>query len=544
MIGKKTKKRVSVLVLVFAILLQTFFPVVALALEASEDTINITSVERVGDNIEIKGEVSKNPEAKLILELGIASQDVPISEDGNFEIIKAVEKFGILEKVVLKFGTSNLDLTTQIAQLLADNDEDEIIEEPIIEEPVTEDPIDDKPKEDNPIVEDLIVDEPIVEEIDEDLIEEKEEEVTEEEEVIVEEEIEEEDDFVPSNPDGLEAFDDTPIPYIPESHQDFGGSRSSMRLMGNGSLAPGEIDTETIITPTSGMINTWDVTLRVYGKDSSKTNDIVLVIDTSGSMNSSGRMAAAKSAANQFIDTLLGPDGAPGTKIAVVSFEGAVYTRQGLTNNITALKSAVNALSANGGTYTQAGVRRAREILSGSNADYKNIVLLSDGEPTYSMEINNPDNYLIPWAWGSETSTAVPEGAYLNQRIGSGSDLRYRYSGNKYYNHGNSAIAEAGFAKSNATMYTVALSAGTIGTPILNQMASPGHAYDSDPASLGQAFQSIASSILSAVRDGSAPTCLASGFEVDAEDASNISALGSSYTLTPDGKTLTGLFQV
>ena len=61
-----------------------------------------------------------------------------------------------------------------------------------------------------------------------------------------------------------------------------------------------------------------------------------------------------------------------------------------------ALLNAINGLTALGGTFTQAGIRQAGILLQGSVAEQKNIVLLSDGEPTCSYAIKNINSNLNP----------------------------------------------------------------------------------------------------------------------------------------------------
>lgn len=51
--------------------------------------------------------------------------------------------------------------------------------------------------------------------------------------------------------------------------------------------------------------------------------------------------------------------------------------------------NAINGLSANGGTFTQGGVHKARELLEGGGNENKYIVLLSDGEPTFCNGIKD-----------------------------------------------------------------------------------------------------------------------------------------------------------
>ena len=65
--------------------------------------------------------------------------------------------------------------------------------------------------------------------------------------------------------------------------------------------------------------------------DKEQKNDIVLVIDTSGSMNDNGRIDAAKDAAKKFVDKLL-DENHPNTRIALVSFETNVHLKKNFKN--------------------------------------------------------------------------------------------------------------------------------------------------------------------------------------------------------------------
>lgn len=351
------------------------------------------------------------------------------------------------------------------------------------------------------------------------------------------------------NPDhltGSGSSEEVPVSYNAPAAPDFGTEgESSNRLdaqsLGNGSPAdpvigtdhpqnPGDVMLFKTATPVPGMVNTWDVTLRVEGKDAQKTSDIVLVIDTSGSMNDHGRMREAKNAANNFVDTLLANDGGRNTHIAVVSYASTARVDQTLTGDATALKDAIDGLRANGGTFTQAGIYQARQLLATSTADIKNIVLLSDGEPTYSCGIINPNDYLSLVGNHYETSTSVPEEQFNHgQRVGSGSSLtqpygqyNYRYA---YYNNGNSAIAESGFAKNDGyTMWTVALEAGARGTGILQSIATSGHSYTANPSDLYQIYQDIAGRINDAVQDASVADPMGKGFSIPIGSVSSITA--------------------
>ncbi|HHW94305.1 MAG TPA: Cna B-type domain-containing protein, partial [Clostridiaceae bacterium] len=357
------------------------------------------------------------------------------------------------------------------------------------------------------------------------------------------------DDFVPENPDHLKAPDDSPyagkIRYdiYPATPFAFSSPMRSSRAgsKANGSphpTEPGEVMLFKQATPVDGMVNVWDITLRIEGKDKPVTSDIILVMDTSGSMSGT-RITKAKQAANKFIDTLLPSDV---TRIGIVNFDFYAHDVQALTNNVTLLKAGISGLQANGGTFTQAGVKQAEAMLANSTADCKHIVLLSDGEPTYSYALNNPDNFLIPIPGSNDkqTGTHAPKTAYTTTRVGSGNSLRTKYDSepghwegwtwvpgyDKYYNHGNSAIAEAGFAKNSGyRVWTIALEVNATGQGILQQMASPNSYYTASAADLEQVFATIAGEIGAAVKEATITDPMGTGFQIPFGEVSNMTSI-------------------
>lgn len=383
-----------------------------------------------------------------------------------------------------------------------------------------------------------------------------------------------------SNPDHLTGpeegdgtIDENVYPEV-----DFGPSVSPSRLLGMRLMAlpraasdhpdqPGKVKLWKTATAVPGMVNTWDVTVRVEGKDTATTSDIVLVIDCSGSMQDSGdssgdsritRMTHAKNAAKEFVNTLL-PD--ENTRIAVVSFAKSATVDQVLTNDTSALTRAINGLNASGGTFTQAGIRQAESILANSTADVKNIVLLSDGQPTYSYGITNAKNYLTEltngivnyaynkerWEWHYDTVPNIPKNAfkYDETSIGNGGSLQYRGgsigSNNWYYNHGNSTIAEAAIAKKEGyTMWTVAVNAGPTGNDVLSKVATSGnHAKSTEkPEDLRKIFVDIAGNIKAAVQDAKVTDPMGAGFTIPVGSVSNITASQGTATYDADKKTL------
>ena len=157
--------------------------------------------------------------------------------------------------------------------------------------------------------------------------------------------------------------------------------------------AQGSIKLDKDAAAVAGKENLWEVTLGIKGKNFETTSDVVLVIDNSNSMYKNDRMVQTKAAANAFVDALLTQGSA--TRIAVVVFNLTVK-QTGFYDyrNKEELKAYINAVSQNdkdGGTFTQLGIKTARDLLksSASTGLNKNIVLLSDGVPTKSYRVNS-----------------------------------------------------------------------------------------------------------------------------------------------------------
>lgn len=105
--------------------------------------------------------------------------------------------------------------------------------------------------------------------------------------------------------------------------------------------------------------------------------DAIVVIDESGSMGGQP-LQDAKNGANIFLDSLrLNQDLA-----GVVSFSDSGVLRHQLSNNITSLKAAVNAIAVGGGTNIGTGIEKARIELTGTRRNpyaYPVMLVLSDG---------------------------------------------------------------------------------------------------------------------------------------------------------------------
>lgn len=112
--------------------------------------------------------------------------------------------------------------------------------------------------------------------------------------------------------------------------------------------------------------------------------DVMLTLDSSGSMSWYDPQGYRRTAAKIFIDALL-----EGDRVGVVDFDGSARMWSPLTSNFEAAKAAVNRVDSSGGTNIGAGVALAnKELLA--NGDPKHLyaqILLTDGEGAYDPRL-------------------------------------------------------------------------------------------------------------------------------------------------------------
>ena len=201
--------------------------------------------------------------------------------------------------------------------------------------------------------------------------------------------------------------------------------------------APGSIKLDKNAAAVQGAENLWEITLGIQGKNFETTSDVVLVIDCSGSMEGD-KLANTRKAAKAFGQKLL-TEGST-TRIAIVTFinEATAYNNGHFydATELSAFEAAVDAATyANGGTNQQAGIHKAQELLNTSSAGLKNIVILSDGEATFSHPFAAAATYANCEAW---TSLGCPRGGKITNSgalapdytavIGSGSSFTLDYN--------------------------------------------------------------------------------------------------------------------
>lgn len=300
--------------------------------------------------------------------------------------------------------------------------------------------------------------------------------------------------------------------------------------------APGSIKLDKDAAAVESETNLWEVTLGIKGKNFETTSDVVLVIDCSGSMKGD-KLANTRIAAKAFGQKLL-TEGSS-TRIAIVTFaDTAAAHNSGHfydATELSAFEAAVEAAtSANGGTNQQAGLHVAQQLLNTSAAGLKNIVILSDGEATYSYRISGTvscteevpveerlfGGYLyatsnVDWATANiSCNYDLRDGDGIDGYFKKSSGLTIlnttQYYANKYITHGVATIWEANQAKAaGTTIYSVALQAGTNGENTLKACATDATkdyyaiaSADNVEEKLTTAFTSIAGSIAIAARNG------------------------------------------
>ena len=288
---------------------------------------------------------------------------------------------------------------------------------------------------------------------------------------------------------------------------------------------PGALISSKNAEQVPGTTDEWEVTVSLNGLDLITTSDVVLVIDKSGSMGSNNKLPNTKIAAKAFVDGVL-KDSDANTRIAIVTFNDATQTLIGFTNDKDALKTAINSISSSGGTNIQAGLHRADELLETSTANNKYVVLLGDGEPTYSQSVLTCSNVTISSCTrsgfvGSYTYSPTFVIGYDNvftynysKRVGDGSNyattlnheadvycpthqMTHKY---RTANNGIATIDEASKIKADGTeIYTVALGAGVNGSSVLRAVATASdrcYVMNSDDSTgLTSAFVQIAGKI-------------------------------------------------
>ncbi|MTD38399.1 VWA domain-containing protein [Erwinia sp. CPCC 100877] len=336
-------------------------------------------------------------------------------------------------------------------------------------------------------------------------------------------------------------------------------------------LQPGQIKLSKTAEPVAGMVNQWDVTLRVEGRNQfpPPPTDVVLIIDISGSMSFNDRMVKAKVAAEKFVNMVLKKDYV--NRVALITFSSNVtkytfnengwsgqfvdYTHKDLlTNKIKELNYIDNS-----GTFTQAAIKTATEVMTNATGEKRNIVLISDGVPTFSYPPTKPYNQLsgmqlFDYPSGDarynyyETVKTIPKGYFnYNKEVGNGYSYRYEAAYPDYeqmppgspnrlmMNHANSAIAEANIMKKEklasgeqlvTDLYTIGVDLDLVsqddeiitGNQTLREIASSEEkCFAATADNLEDILSGIAGEIVGAIKSATVVDPMGTGFSLEGE---------------------------
>ncbi|WP_153980133.1 IPT/TIG domain-containing protein [Paenibacillus xylanilyticus] len=150
-----------------------------------------------------------------------------------------------------------------------------------------------------------------------------------------------------------------------------------------------------MVNPSSILVGEEaEVTLSIQGTppvNVVKPNDVILVIDKSGSMGQE-KMNSAKAAAKGFIDLM----DLTKHQVGIVDYQSSPSKGVELTSDATTVKKYIDTINSGGGTGTASAIDKAREMLDSHRADAQPvIVLLTDGDATEAGDGLNAYQYSL-----------------------------------------------------------------------------------------------------------------------------------------------------
>lgn len=193
---------------------------------------------------------------------------------------------------------------------------------------------------------------------------------------------------------------------------------------------------------------TYNITLEAKGEGSiqnSKKADIVLVIDSSGSMND--KIDKVKTAAKNLSKNILNGSNNDQVRISVASFSynynffqyykpgASSEVQTNFTSNLNKINKSIYNINPGGGTNTQDGIWRAKNLLEGSRDEAnKYVVFFSDGLPVNSRD------YWGYTGWDIHVKSAQRE--YYRYFTGYGAPTKVTIGGIGYNPNPNISTAE------------------------------------------------------------------------------------------------------
>ena len=248
------------------------------------------------------------------------------------------------------------------------------------------------------------------------------------------------------------------------------------------------------------------------------------------------RLAAAKTAAINFLDSYKGDTTGVGRYVSLVSFAGSASVKcdwqdVSTTAGYNAVVQAIRNLSANGGTNLDAGLKNAanqftKSAVSGISKDSKNVIALTDGIPTYyGANTSQHGSYGCPDtnAATAKSAAALKESASLytvcfgaaNDRCWTAGSVHEQRGWNTVNHDTDGPLVGDFLSDSIATSAT----------------ADTTYAYNAaDSSELNKAFKAITTSITTGISSGTVTDPMGPNISVTAKPDNFVSADGKTYT--------------
>ena len=235
--------------------------------------------------------------------------------------------------------------------------------------------------------------------------------------------------------------------------------------------------------------------------------DIVLVLDTSGSMSGT-KMTNLKNAANNFINATAennrGLEQDQQTRLAIVQFASGANTEQQLNyvtdQNAQQYRNTIDGFRANGATYAEEGLQQAQNVLDRNGRDnvQQIVIFFTDGEPNH---YNGFDNEVAAEAVNTahemkQSGTIIYAIGVMN---GANASITDDDGFNEYMNGVSSNYPDATASGSNGGLFEWSYYNTTFGE------RAEGDYYKaaSDPDSIEEIFDEISDEVQQGVGSGS-----------------------------------------
>lgn len=199
--------------------------------------------------------------------------------------------------------------------------------------------------------------------------------------------------------------DDIYVVYTPKAEPTQGGTPKPHPSGGSETPAEPEIEKASEDNHDGTRTLSLSITGHEVPMEVEKLADVIVVFDVSGSMNNdmagnvtynqaNRRITIAKQATNDLADELLAKtnsSGDPLIRMSLISFSNTASVVQGFTEDPTTFKSAVNGLSADGGTNWEDALQLANTMeVDPDRATF--VIFVTDGNPTFRNTRGALDN--------------------------------------------------------------------------------------------------------------------------------------------------------